>query len=126
MANQPGFTLNRTASPGGMARPRAHQQNYSTAMSFSFSLDQASRLRLRIFAFKLLIAIPVLVAFASQRNYPMLGMMSFFCYWNGIFAGMAALLQRHKVNAAFLTAWDEMAAFFGCAALMRLVDAVTR
>jgi hypothetical protein len=47
-------------------------------MSFSFSLDRASRLRLRLFAFKLLVAAPVLVAFASQRNYPLLGMMSIF------------------------------------------------
>jgi hypothetical protein len=95
-------------------------------MSFSFSLDRASRLRLRLFAFKLLVAAPVLVAFASQRNYPLLGMMSIFCFWNGVFAGMAALLQRHKLNAAFLTAWDEMAGFFGFAALMRLFDAVIR
>jgi hypothetical protein len=41
-----------------------------------------------------------------------------------LFAGMAVLLQRHKLNAAFLTAWDQMAGFFGFAALMRLFDAV--
>jgi len=90
-------------------------------MSFSFPLDQASRLRLRIFAFKLLIAVPVLVTFASQRHYPLLEAISIFCFWNGVFAGIAALFQHNNVNAAFLTAWDEMAAFFGLATLMRLL-----
>jgi hypothetical protein len=37
---------------------------------------------------------------------------------------MTALLQRHQLNAAVLTAWDEMVAFLGFAALMRLVNAV--
>jgi hypothetical protein len=73
-----------------------------------------------------LIAAPVSVAFAAQHNYPLLGMMSLFYFWNGVFAGMAAVLLRHKLNAAFLTAWDEMAAFFGFAALTRLVAAVIR
>jgi len=95
-------------------------------MGISFPLDRASRLRLRIFAFKLLLVVPVSVALASQRNYPLLGTVSFFCFWHSVFAGMAALLQRHKLNAAFLTAWDEMAAFLGLAVLMRLIDAVIR
>jgi hypothetical protein len=95
-----------------------------TAMGFSFPLDRTSRLRLRIFAFKLLIAVPVSVAIASHHNYPLLGTISFFCFWQSVFAGMAALLQRHKHNAAFLTAWDEMAAFLELAVLMRMVGAV--
>jgi hypothetical protein len=92
-------------------------------MGLSFSLDRASRLRLRIYAFKLLLVVPVSLALVSQRNYPLLQTVSFFCFWHSVFAGMAALLQRHKINSAFLTAWDEMAAFLGLAVLMRLVDA---
>ena len=97
-----------------------------TAMSISIQLDRASRLRLQIFAFKLLLVVPVSVALASLRNYPLLGTVSFFCFWHSVLVGMAALLQRHKLNAAFLTAWDETAAFLGLAVLMRLVDAVIR
>jgi hypothetical protein len=95
-------------------------------MSTPYPLDQASRLRLRIFAFKLLIPIPVLVAVTSQRNLPLLEAFSSLCFWNGVFAGSAAAFQHHKLNAAFLTAWDEMAAFLGLAVLMRLADAVIR
>ena len=85
-------------------------------------LDPATRLRIRIFSIKLLTVIPLSVAFATHRNYPLLGTMSFFCSWNGAFAGFAALFQHHKYNAAFLTAWDEMAAFLALAVLMRVVD----
>jgi hypothetical protein len=87
-------------------------------------LDQVSRLRLRIFVFKMLIMAPVSIALALRHHYPMLATISFFCFWQGIFGGMAALLQGHNHNAAFLTAWDEMAAFLGLAALMRLTAAV--
>lgn len=88
-----------------------------TDIGTSFALDQTSRLRLRIFRFKLLILVLCAVALASRPNYPLLGTMSFFCFWQSAFAGMAALLQRHNLNAAVLTAWDEMAAFLGLAVL---------
>jgi hypothetical protein len=87
------------------------------------ALDQQSRLRIRIFTFKLLILVPISVAFATHRDSSLLGTMSFFCLWHSIFAGFAALLQHHKQNAVFLTAWDEMAAFLALAVLMRLVGA---
>jgi hypothetical protein len=89
-----------------------------------FSLDPVSRLRIRLFAFKLLIAVPVSAVFASHRSYPLLATMSFFIFWNGVFAAVPALFQHQKVNAAFLTAWDEMAAFFGLAALMGTLNAM--
>ena len=89
-------------------------------------LDQTSRLRLRIFTFKLLILVLCAVALASQPIYPLLGTMSFFCFWQSAFAGIAVLLQRHNLNGASLTAWDEMAAFLGLAVLMHVVEAVIR
>jgi hypothetical protein len=92
----------------------------------SLALDHTSRLRLRVFTFKLLILVLFAVALASQPNYPLLGTMSFFCFWQSAFAGMAALFQRHNLNAASLTAWDEMAAFLGLSVLMHLVEAVIR
>jgi hypothetical protein len=87
-------------------------------------LDQVSGLRLRIFAFKVLIIIPVSVALAANRQYPMLGTVAFFCTWNSIFSALAALLQRHRHNAASLTAWDETAAFLGLATLTHLLQAI--
>ena len=90
----------------------------------SFSLDPTSRRRLQLFAFKLLIVVPVSAVFASHRSYPLLATMSFFFFWNGVFAAMPALFQHQNVNVAFLTAWDEMAAFFGLAALMGIFNAI--
>jgi hypothetical protein len=90
----------------------------------SLSLDPISRLRLQLFAFKLLIVVPFSAVFASHRSYPLLATMSFFFFWNGVFAAVPALFQHQKVNAAFLTAWDEMAAFFGLAALMSTLNAM--
>ena len=95
-----------------------------TKVRASFSLDQASLLRLRIFGFKLAIIVPVSVALALNHNYPLLATISFLCFWHGVFAGIAASVQSHRKNAAFLTAWDEMAAFLGLAVLMRIVDRV--
>jgi hypothetical protein len=95
-----------------------------TTAGASFSLDPASRLRLRIFTFKLAVVVSVSVALAFHRNYPLLGTIWFLCFWHSVFAGIAAVAQRHKHNAAFLTAWDEMAAFLGLAVLMRIVDTV--
>ena len=96
----------------------------STKTGESFSLDAASRLRLQLFAFKLLIAVAVSAAFASHRSYPLLATMAFFFFWNGVFAATPALFQHQKLNAPFLTAWDEMAAFFGLAALMSISNAI--
>lgn len=85
--------------------------------------DAASRLRLQSFAFKLLLVIPVSIAFAAQRNYPILGALAYFCFWYSLFSGLAAAAQRHKINADFLTAWDELAAFLGLAVAARFLDA---
>ena len=90
-------------------------------MPAPYALDRISRLRLQIFGFKLLLPLPVLVAFTSQRNLPLLGALSSFSFWNGVCAGSAAALQHHSLNAAFLTGWDEMTMFFGLSVLIRLV-----
>jgi hypothetical protein len=84
-------------------------------------LDPASWLRLRSFAFKVLLVIPVSVAFAAQRHAPMLGAVAYFCNWYGAFSGFAAVVQHHKLGAAVLTAWDEMVAFLGLALAARLL-----
>ena len=60
-----------------------------TTVGASFSFDPASRLRLRIFTFKLAVVVPVSVALAFHRNYPLLGTISFLCYWHSVFAGIA-------------------------------------
>jgi hypothetical protein len=52
--------------------------------------------------------------------------VSFFSFSRSAFAGILARLQRHKIIAASLTAWDEMAAFLGLAVLTHLVEAVIR
>ena len=97
----------------------------SINIEFSTLLDAVSRLRLRSFVFKLMIMIPVSIALAVHRHFPLFVTVSFFCFWQGVFAGTVALFQRHRHNAEFLTAWDEMAAFFGLGALIRLIDAIT-
>ena len=48
------------------------------------SLDRASRLRLPIFTFKLAVVVPVSVALALHRNYPLLGTISLLCLWQCI------------------------------------------
>ena len=88
------------------------------------TLDPASRLRVRIFSLKLLTAIPISVVLATHQNYPVLAAMSFIFFWNSVFAGFAALFQGHRYNAAFLTAWDEMAAFLALAVLTRTIGSV--
>ncbi len=88
-------------------------------------LDRESRLRLRIFGFKLLIVIPVSLAFATQLGMSWLRALAFFCCWHAAFAGAAALVRRQSCHAGFLTAWDEMAGFFAIALLARLVGAGT-
>jgi hypothetical protein len=88
------------------------------------AFDAASRLRLQSFAFKLLLVIPVSIAFAAERNYPILGALAYFCSWYSLFCGLAAIAQRQNVNAGFLTAWDELAAFLGVAVAARFLGAV--
>ena len=90
-------------------------------LGFLATLDQTSRMRVRIFSLKLLTAIFVSAVFATQRNYLLFGTISFFLFWNSVFAGFAALFQSHRYNAAFLTAWDEMAAFLALALLTRCI-----
>jgi hypothetical protein len=87
------------------------------------ALDPRSRLLVRIFAVKLVVIIPVAVPLATRGGYSLLGILSLFCLWHSFFAGTAALLQRQKHGAPFLTAWDEMAAFLAIAVLMRLAGA---
>jgi hypothetical protein len=88
------------------------------------SFDSASRQRLRIFAFKLLLVIPFSVILARHRDFSLPATLWFFFCWHAAFSGLAGLLQRHRPGAATLTAWDEVAAFIGLAALARLADAV--
>jgi hypothetical protein len=41
-----------------------------------------------------------------------------------MFAGFAAVGERHKWTAQYLTSWDEMAAFLGLAAAVRLAGLI--
>ena len=95
----------------------------SIATSFD-GLDPGSRLRIRIFAFKLLIIIPVSVALATHLGHPLLGTLSFFCFWHSFFAGAAAWFRDQRHGAAMLTAWDEMAAFLAIGIALRVVGAI--
>jgi len=93
-------------------------------VSLLSSLDGASRQRLRIFAFKLVLVIPFSVILARHRDFSLPATLWFFLCWHAAFSGLAGLLQRHRPGATTLTAWDEMAAFVGLAALARLAEAV--
>jgi hypothetical protein len=88
-------------------------------------LHPESRLRLRIFSFKLLFLIPVAPMLAVRQGYPLLHTIFFFCIWNSILTGLAALFRRQRYGAEFLMAWDETAAFLALALLTRLVDGIT-
>jgi hypothetical protein len=66
----------------------------------------------------------VSVALATQRGFPLLGTLSFFCFWHSFFAGAAAWFRDQRHSAAMLTAWDEMAAFLAIGVLMRVLDAI--
>ena len=100
-------------------------EKYCGAMATSIAaLDPVSRQQLRVFAFKLLIIIPVSVALAVRRGYPVLETISFFCFWYAVFSGAIALFQRQQPGAAWLTAWDEAAAFVGIGILARLLAAI--
>jgi len=85
-----------------------------------------ARWRIRVFIVKLSIVIPVAVAFGATRGYPPLRAIAFFCGWQSVFAAAAALVQRHRLDADFLSAWDEMAAFLAVAELARLIAAFAR
>src|ERR1700722_13077526 len=87
-------------------------------------LDRASRLRLQVFAFKVLLVIPISVAFAAQRHLTVLGAVAYFCGWYSLFAGLAASVQRQKCGAASLTAWDEMVVFLGLALAARFLGSL--
>ena len=87
-------------------------------------LDRASQLRLQSFAFKILLIVPISMAFAAQRQVPLLGAAAYFCVWYSVFSGLAALVQRHKWSAGCLTAWDEMAAFLGLALAARFLGSL--
>jgi hypothetical protein len=86
------------------------------------AIDKASRLRLRIFALKVVTIIPVSIALAVHRGYPIIGIVVVCCAWNSLFSGLAALFQRHRYDAPSLTAWDEMAAFLGITTLLHLLQ----
>ncbi|HUI34736.1 MAG TPA: hypothetical protein VLX67_04310 [Stellaceae bacterium] len=86
------------------------------------TLDPVSRRRLAIFVFKLLMLGPIAVAFASQQHFSIIAAAGYFCSWYVLFSFIAALIQRHKLNAAVLTAWDEAAGFLGIALASHLLD----
>jgi hypothetical protein len=83
----------------------------------------ASWWRIRVFVLKLSVVILIAVVFGASRGYPPLSAIAFFCGWQSVFAGGAALFQHHRLDADFLSAWDEMAAFLGVAELVRLIAA---
>jgi len=101
------------------------REKYLESIATCFDgLDPGSRLRIQVFAFKLLIIVPVSMALATQRGFPLLGTLSFFCFWHSFFAGAAAWFRDQRHGAAMLTAWDEMAAFLAIGVLMRVLDAI--
>jgi hypothetical protein len=101
------------------------REKYLDSIATCFDgLDPGSRLRIQVFAFKLLIIVPVSLALATQRGFPLLATLSFFCFWHGFFAGAAAWFRDQRQGAAMLTAWDEMAAFLAIGILMRVLDAM--
>jgi hypothetical protein len=88
------------------------------------ALDAPLRRRALIFTVKLLVVILVATVVAMPRGLPPFRALAFFCGWQSVFAGVAALFHRHRLDAGFLTAWDEMAAFFGVAELARVIGVI--
>ena len=88
------------------------------------TLDPVSRRRLEIFAFKLLMLGPIAIAFANHQHLSIIAAAGYFCSWYVLFSFIAALIQRHKLNATVLTAWDEAAGFLGIALAARLMGAL--
>jgi hypothetical protein len=86
-------------------------------------LDQTSRLRLRMFAVKLAATGLFAVIFSTALSLPLSRALAFLQGWQSLFAAIAALLQRHRLDARQLTAWDECAVFFGSTELSRFVSA---
>jgi hypothetical protein len=91
------------------------------AAGWRLSLDPESRRRLRIFTFKLLVVVSFSIMIAAEHRTSLLQVLWFFCFWHAAFSGLAALVCRHDWRAAWLTAWDEMAAFSAIALLARLI-----
>jgi hypothetical protein len=88
MVKQIGFTLSRdrvTRRDGLAHAPisRTLSDRYERSFRARSGLAPASS-DIRV---KLLLVVPISVALASQRDYPMLGMTSFFCFWNGYSPG---------------------------------------
>lgn len=104
--------------------PRVSKTDSDLTAKAADKIGGASRRRLQSFAFKVLLLIPVSVVFAVQRHVPVFAAAVFFCGWYSMFAGFAAVVQRHKLSAEYLTAWDEMAAFWGLAAAVRLAGLI--
>jgi hypothetical protein len=104
------------------AHPRSSRDTVALSAHSLAAIDKASRMRLRIFVLKLVTIIPVSIALAVHRGYPIIGIVIVCCAWNSIFSGLAALFQRHRYDAPSLTAWDEMAAFLGITTLLHLLQ----
>jgi hypothetical protein len=64
------------------------------------AFNAESRLRLHGFAFKFLLIVPVLVAFAAQHHGPVLDALAYFSLWYGVFSGFFAIIRQEKVNPA--------------------------
>jgi hypothetical protein len=108
-----------------MSRLSERDTSFSERLGLGFvALDAASRWRLKTFALRLAVVVLFAAAFAIQRHYPMLRTLAVFCGCQSLFAGVTAAIQRHRIDSATLTAWDEMAAFFGAIELARLIAAV--
>src|ERR1700722_4074443 len=88
------------------------------------ALDPASRRRVAIFTVKLLVVLLVAIVFAVPRGYPPFRALAFFCGWQSAFAGAAALFHHHRLDAGFISAWDEMGAFLGIAGWARLAGPI--
>ena len=87
-------------------------------------LDATSRRRVWMFLVKLSVVVPAALLFAVPHDYPPLRALAFFCGCQSLFSALTALFQRQRCDAAFLTAWDETAAFLAVAELARLAGAV--
>lgn len=87
------------------------------------ALDAESRQRLGGLAFKVLVVIPLSTLLWMRQGLPVVPTIAFFCFWFGVFAGVAGLIRHQwRVYDGF-TAFDEMAVFLAMSLLIRLVAA---